>query len=252
MVGPMSLALYRSLECETLVGRPFRRPILDLGCGDGIFAGVLFDETLDTGIDPQAREIEKARATGVYDELIVCFGDAIPKPDGAFRTILSNSTWEHIPDLEPVVREAHRLLAPGGTVHLTLPTDRLERFSVPARLLRGLGLEGAARGYARVFNRFWRHHNSLSPDAWQALFERCGFTVAERREYAPAAIVAAFDLLLPFAVPAYILEKLAGRWLLSRALRRLYVALPAWIVGGIIRRFERPGPGAMVYFALTR
>ena len=44
MNAPMSLALYRALECEVLANRDFIPPLLDVGCGDGIFASVLFAE----------------------------------------------------------------------------------------------------------------------------------------------------------------------------------------------------------------
>ena len=102
---PMSLALYRVLECQILASQSFERPLLDIGCGDGVLARVLFDDPIDLGIDPDADEIAKARATGSFRELIVCPGDRVPKPGESFRTVLSNSTLEHIPEVEPVLRD---------------------------------------------------------------------------------------------------------------------------------------------------
>ena len=252
MLAPMSLSIYRTLECDILATKKFPRPILDIGCGDGIFTKVLFDETIDCGIDPQEHEVDKARNSGMYDEAIVCFGDAIPKPDNSFSTIMSNSTWEHIPDLEPVVREAQRLLAPGGVVHLTIPTNLLDRSSVPSRLLEAVGLNGLAAKYRSFFNRFWNHHNYYSLAEWRAVFENCGFKVVEEVEYGSPGIVAAFDLLLPFAIPANILDKIAGRWILSQTLRGLYVAPLEWFVATLMKLVEKRKPGAMVYYALTK
>ena len=40
--APVPLAVERSLECEILSRQEFVRPILDIGCGEGIFASVLF------------------------------------------------------------------------------------------------------------------------------------------------------------------------------------------------------------------
>ena len=112
--APLALAFERVMECRILSRQTFERPILDIGCGEGLFAHVLFTEKIDTGIDPNARELQRAHALGGYHELIECFGDSIPRPDGAYQTVLSNSVVEHIPNLGPVLREAFRLLALEG------------------------------------------------------------------------------------------------------------------------------------------
>lgn len=252
MHGPMSLAIYRTLECEILSRARFERPVLDVGCGDGIFAGALFADRVDVGLDPQAREVAKARGADIYDELIVAFGDRAPKPDASFRTLFSNSTFEHIPELMPVLREAHRLLAPEGRLLITVPTDRLQRYAVGSTVLRALGLVRAAERFEALYNRFWKHYNALPLERWESLFAEAGFRVAARREYATAATVRAFDLLLPFSLPAYVLEKIAGRWLLSQTLRRLYVALPEAVVRAVLARTENGGPGALVFYELAK
>jgi len=95
-VAPIPLALERSLECDILSKKTFARPILDIGCGEGIFARVLFDEKIDVGIDPNARELKRARELDAYDELIECFGDKIPNrqiPIIRFSAIVSWSTF---------------------------------------------------------------------------------------------------------------------------------------------------------------
>ena len=51
-VAPAALAIERCFECEILSRQVFEPPVLDIGCGDGVFASVLFDEQVDLGIDP--------------------------------------------------------------------------------------------------------------------------------------------------------------------------------------------------------
>ena len=51
--APVALSVERSLECEILSNQEFKYPILDLGCGEGVFANMLFDEKIDVGIDSQ-------------------------------------------------------------------------------------------------------------------------------------------------------------------------------------------------------
>src|SRR5215471_14969485 len=127
--APLALAFERVIECRILSKLPFEHPILDIGCGEGLFAKILFADKIDTGIDPNPRELQRARQLGTYVELVECYGNAIPKPDGCYRTVLSNSVIEHIPDFQAVLREAFRLLAPGGHLYLTMPSDKFDQYT---------------------------------------------------------------------------------------------------------------------------
>ena len=88
-VGPVPLphAIERGIECVLYTSHRLERPILDVGCGDGIFSSVLFGEHVDTGIDPDERELRIATRLNAYDELINCSGASVPKPEGTYRTI---------------------------------------------------------------------------------------------------------------------------------------------------------------------
>ncbi len=248
----MALAIERSLECEIFSRQEFVRPVLDIGCGDGLLAYVLFDEKIDTGVDPDGEEIKRARKLSTYEELIACGGDRIPKADGSYNTIFSNSVLEHIPDLDPVLHEAHRLLAPGGRFYVTVPTDRFDAYSAGAGLLHGLGLDGLAKRYRTLYNRFWRHYNAHDRAGWQARFHQAGFTVVEAREYDPPAVCLINDLLVPLALPSFLLKKTLGRWIASAAVRRLYLGAVYGFARSVIRHFGSGESGALIFFAITK
>ena len=252
MFGPMSLAIYRVMECELLEKRSFDRPILDIGCGDGHFAQILFGEPLDVGIDPQEREVEKARKTGAYRDLAVCFGDNIDRPDGSFQTVLSNSTLEHIPDVKPVLVEAARLLSAEGRFYITIPTDQLQRASLPSRFLRMFGLSGAAGRYEVRYNQFWRHYQTHSLDDWEKLFDEAGLDVVDRQTYCGPSLVAWFDGFLPFSFISFLWQKLTGNWIVFRTFRLAYVWLPMAVVGSLLRVHRAGQPGTLVFYALGR
>lgn len=250
-VAPMALAIERWFECSILSQQTFERPILDIGCGDGVFASVLFAEPIDLGIDPDPAELARARALGGYRELLEVRGDAIPRPDGAFKTIFSNSVLEHIEDVEPVLRETKRLLAPGGTFYATVPSDLFDHYNWPYQALSAAGLSESAERYRVFFDKFWRHYHYHTVEGWTALFARNGFRVVDSQEYAPKAICLLNDFLAPFAAPSMMAKKLRGRWFLVPQLRRLYAPLFA----GAVRPFLDVDPalrgGGILFFKLA-
>ena len=118
-------AIWRAVEIAALLrlGMPEGRG-LDLGCGDGKLTGVILSWTgprLLVGVDPDPFETGAAYKTGLYEAVHTAPGHAIPELDGSFDFVIANSVLEHIPDLEPVLREVGRLLRPGGTFLFTVP-----------------------------------------------------------------------------------------------------------------------------------
>lgn len=250
--APAALALERTAECELLSQQAFVRPVLDIGCGDGIFAAILFKDEIDLGIDINPVEIEHARKLGKYKELIACPGDRIPVPDGAFRTAFSNSVMEHIPDLPPVLAEANRVLAQGGTLYLTLPTHEFAYGSLVYRFLSLFGIRRLNDAFESFYNRFWNHFNFHSPADWQLLFERHGFTVEETRLYGSKPMCSINDGLAFGAVTSLLAKKLLNRWFFFPAWRR--ATAPIWRrVFAPVLAAERTRPGyGLVFFRLSK
>lgn len=248
---PLALAFERTLECKLLSKQQFQSPILDLGCGDGIFASILFADSIDTGIDPDNAELQKAGETGAYKELICCLGSEIPKPDASYQTVFSNSVLEHIPDLEPVLAEVYRILAPGGSFYFTVPADNFENWSLINQVLVGIGLSTQSEKYRRFFNRFWRHYHAYTDEKWQALASKAGFKIAECARYDAPRIALGNDILVPFALPSMLMKKFLRKWVLSTGLRRL-LHLPfiplfeAWV-----NAVEAPN-GCLVFVKATK
>jgi SAM-dependent methyltransferase len=222
--APLALALERGLECRLLSKQEFVAPVLDLGCGDGLLAKNLFADKIDTGVDPNANEIACAAKTGSYHELICCVGSEVPKPSGVYRTIFANSVLEHIPNLGPVLLEAHRLLQIGGSFLLTVPTDEFEQYSVLHRILVRLGLTGCAARFRSRYNRFWRHYHAYSAPEWRRIVTEAGFEVLEMIRYNPPGMTTRNDCLTPLAVLSTILKLVSGRWVIWPKLRAAFFA----------------------------
>jgi SAM-dependent methyltransferase len=251
-LAPFALAIERSLECRIFSWMSFERPILDIGCGDGIFASVLFDEKVDTGIDPNPIEIEHASRVGAYSRLIQCRGDAIAEPDATYRTIFSNSVLEHIASIEPVLLEAHRLLSHGGVLYITVPTDRFEFGSAVSRLLALLRLQALDQKFRLFYNRFWAHYHCYTPDRWSEIISDAGFKVEIVREYAPLSVCTLNDLLVPLGLLGFVLKRTRNNWVFFPRFRRLIFAPVAKIIELLLRDADQCKNGGLVFIAARK
>jgi ubiquinone/menaquinone biosynthesis C-methylase UbiE len=100
--------------------------LLELGCGVGAVLGVLgraFPGLNLAGIDLQPAQIEYAHkhmtSLGLRNvDLRVGNAAQLPWPDASFDHIYTTWFLEHVSDSEGVLREAYRVLKPGGTITL--------------------------------------------------------------------------------------------------------------------------------------
>ncbi|NQU09056.1 MAG: class I SAM-dependent methyltransferase, partial [Candidatus Abyssubacteria bacterium] len=154
-------------------------PVLDLGCGDGMFGSILFDckpDAIDCGIDLSPEDIQKARETRTYRSLQVADIQRLPFADNSIGSIFSNSVFEHLEDIDSALSEAVRVLKPGGKLVLTSPNNRLVDKFLSARILHSVGLSGAARAAGMLGNRVLGNQTCLSNEQWREKFALAGFS----------------------------------------------------------------------------
>jgi len=209
-VSPAALAVWRAIEAKHLATVELPRPLLDLGCGFGEFTGVFFDEPVDVGIDIRINDLKKATRRGVYRSVVSADARGMPFADEIFASVMSLSTLEHIPRTAEAVTEAFRVLRRSGILVFTAPTDKLNEMLFYTRLLKGIGLAPLGRVYASLLNKAVYHHSLLSEDEWLRLLERIGFVVEHHEMIIGRRALRAFDLTLPFAVPAQMSRLLFG------------------------------------------
>lgn len=251
--APVPLAMERTLECKILSKQQFIGPVLDVGCGEGLFANVLFSEKIDVGIDPNAKELIRAKEYGSYKELINCWGDKIPKQDNFFNTIFSNSVMEHIPNIEPVLSEMHRLLNQNGNIYLTLPTDLFEKYTIVSIILNLLCLQKLAKSFGSFFNRFWRHYHCYDKQGWIVLFEKHKFKVVNVLEYASKKTCVLNDAMAPFSLLSFVNKKIINRWFISHKMARVFSALKYQLFKNFISDDEiNIHSGGLIFFHLQK
>jgi SAM-dependent methyltransferase len=173
----------------------------------------------------------------------------MPFPAAAFRSVVSNCVFEHIPAIEKTVAEIARVLAPGGIFATTVIGDRFRELLTDARAWRRLGLGTVHRAYVDWFNRKAVHFHFDSPETWRARFEAAGLEVVRWRWYMSPEATRAFHRSHYWSLPHLVARRLTGRWVPAPGLydNRFW-----------LRRLSRyvdepePDPGSCIAFVCRR
>ncbi|HYQ15950.1 MAG TPA: class I SAM-dependent methyltransferase [Polyangiaceae bacterium] len=93
--------------------------LLDLGCGRGEFlhgfAQLGFSATGFDRSRPEKPRFSEPVVEGDYEQ------GGLPFADGQFSVLFNKSVFEHVRDISPLLRECHRVLAPGGRMVSLVP-----------------------------------------------------------------------------------------------------------------------------------
>jgi SAM-dependent methyltransferase len=134
--GALDLAKARAyIDKQAATGRPFQKGqrLLDVGSGLGGFLRFVRDRT---GVEVRGVDFDPACAKFAREihEVEIDSGDLADQkyPDESFDVVTIRHCLEHVPDPLAQLAEIRRILRPGGTLHVEVPTAGLL-----ARLFRG-------------------------------------------------------------------------------------------------------------------
>ena len=136
---------------------------LEVGVGTGRFAAPL---GIRVGVEPSARMAARARSLGI--EVHPGVAEDLPFPDGVFDLVLMVTTICFVDDPARALREAWRVLRPGGSIIVGF----VDRESA-------LGRRYAAR---RHESRFYRDATFFSTPEVLGLLGEAGFETARIRQ----------------------------------------------------------------------
>jgi SAM-dependent methyltransferase len=164
----------RACVTRAMLGRG--RALLDVGCWDGSAArdyGAFERFATVSGVDIVASAVEAARGAGVDAHCIDLNRDALPFADAHFDCVVMLAVLEHVMDPYLLLREAARVLAPGGELFVCVPN--VASFSNRLRVLLGHpprtsgdpGLDGG-------------HLHYFTPRSLRELLAENGFEVVAR------------------------------------------------------------------------
>jgi SAM-dependent methyltransferase len=147
---------------------PAGADVLDVGCLQGEFLSYLGDRIQSgIGLDPSAQPYASPR----YRVLSERFRERAPFPDDSFDAVVMLATLEHIRDKEPLARECHRLLRPGGRVIVTVPSPAVDL--IMAALIRFRIADGTSL----------EEHHGFKPKEVVPLFRDRGFVLEKWKRF---------------------------------------------------------------------
>lgn len=151
--------------------------VLDLGAGAGIIAAMSFRGKARRiyGIDLDPRVTDNP----FLDEGWVCDANSIPYPDNSFDLIFLDNVFEHLEQQELVLKEAMRVLKPGGRLLFQTP-NRRHYMPLIARMTphRFHQFVNRLRGWDEV-DTFPNFYRANTPQDVQSLAKRTGFFVRQ-------------------------------------------------------------------------
>lgn len=105
----MTSRAYRRARSYAVLEATKTGRVLDLGCGDGVLLG---GGTI--GVDISEAELEAARRRDENAQVVQARAQALPFRDAAFDTVISHLAFTLMADIDAVVTELARVIAPGG------------------------------------------------------------------------------------------------------------------------------------------
>jgi SAM-dependent methyltransferase len=154
--------------------------VLDVGCGDGRLTAELHARQL-TAADVSAEALRRARTRLPDARLIELEPDApLPLADSSFDFVLCAETLEHVRDVQLLLSEIRRVLAPGGVLALTTPAHG-----------RLAGLDVLVRGFEVRFDPLSPHLRFLTARSLRPLLDELGFAVSSLRRRGGSLLVVA-------------------------------------------------------------
>lgn len=224
--APISLALIRAIECKIMSALPFAHPILDLGCGDGLFSNILFKnrDYIDAAIDTSEAEVELAYKKTVYHEIKVADANDIPYADESFKFVMANDLFHHLQAPAAAISEAGRVLMPGGLLCFTVPTFipafHIRAFTslMQSKFIQSFSPLDIIKFFNHDIKTYFRLKSIFTFKNWVTTLENAGFKVIFHKKYASFSTIV-IQLITSF----YLYRGLAYKKMLGR-----YIPFPSF------------------------
>lgn len=163
----------KAVEGSAFLKHTLTPPVLDLACGDGVFAEAIYDAKIDIGLDLDTESLKRAK--GRYQLIIQGDAASLPFENKTFQTAISACALEHIPNLHKTLSEIHRVLKLGGTFIFSVPSIYFGDMLLKTLMLRMFGFNKTADKYIKKKNFKSSHIHVYELEKWKDILNSCNF-----------------------------------------------------------------------------
>jgi len=196
---------------------PMPKPILDIGCGDGVFGQVLFKGkkwAIEAGIDVDEISMSLAPKSNVYKKVIKVDASQLPFPDKSFMTVMANESLEHVLEIDQVLRQITRVLKDKGKLVFLVPNVFLDDYWLTSAPLKAIGFYPLARLFHHWRNKIFTHRHLLTVQIWEEKLSKAGLKLKSHQYLSSRKVYFISELLWPLRLPVWILSRLLRRRIL--------------------------------------
>ena len=240
-----SAAFFRAVELKTIFdnlrNESFSSPSLDVGCGDGRIAKLLFTEKFSYGLDNgEAKDVEAAVKNHIYGQVLLESAERISLPDDSLRFVFSNCVLEHIPDNRSVLREISRILTRNGDFVFTVPSHHFSEYLYLTDKLFSAGLGAFSRFYKYRRNKMLNQFHCYSIQDWKTRLAAFGFSIEAYQYYMSKEALMLWDRM---ALEIFFTKIVVGDKAMKRTTAANYKKMHELYVRGL----RDPEEGAAVF-----
>jgi SAM-dependent methyltransferase len=164
-----------------LAGLPEPEAVLDYGCGEGRYIGVLreaFPEARLFGCDVSDVAVQHASDRHGDASFVAMDNEVVPYADASFDLVLSVEVLEHVADVYRATREIGRVLRPGGWAVITTPCANAWSLEWVRNRVTG-GLQPSIDHFGRFATDEPGHIRRLRSDDLRAVLADAGIDVVD-------------------------------------------------------------------------
>jgi SAM-dependent methyltransferase len=248
---PTALAIKECARLSVVRRYPCPGPVLDVGCGDGLFARMAFDDREVWGIDIDAAEGRWAAASQAYSQVILGDVTSATLPEAFFETCVANCSLEHVPRIDLALRTICKSLRPGGVAYLFVPNAEWASHLTSARVLTQLGAPALGTHIQRSIDRLFRHHHLYDEAGWSRVVTEAGFELVAVEPVLSTATTVAFEAFLLPSLAGLLNKHLTTRWTNFPNARRA-LAWPVYQAVKAIMQLADEAPTAEFFVVVRR
>lgn len=250
------MALHKTIELNAFLQSSYQGHGVDLGCGQGIVGGILIElGDLDHlhGLDLYPHQEETVLKEG-YTGFTAGDIQALPFPNGQFDYTISICVLEHIPDLHAALREASRILKPGGAFRFSTPSPLFRTSTLGYRFLDALGFHRRAQEFQRFKDLHAIQYHYLSEAQWFSILQEAGFEAVKTEPIFSRRQLLIYDLLniQVYWLEFYFADKVFGLCQRFKWLKRYLTWLTELLCASLGNEVVEPAQATHYYISCVK